>query len=260
MKYVYGPVASWRLGRSLGVDILSTAGKTCSFDCIYCQLGRTVNRTTERRVYVPTEAIARELAAIAHRIDDIADVVTFAGMGEPTLGANLSEVVEVIRSHSRKPIAILTNAALIPDELVREDLKELDIVVAKLDAPQQRLFETVNRPVSSAIQLDAILEGLKTFRRAYHGMLCLQLMFVAANKASAPAMARIAADLRPDEVQLNTPLRPCGVEPLSPEEMHQIEAHFKGMEAVVSSVYEKLKREVAVIDAKDVLRRRGVVF
>jgi wyosine [tRNA(Phe)-imidazoG37] synthetase (radical SAM superfamily) len=258
MKYVYGPVASWRLGRSLGVDILSTAGKTCSFDCIYCQLGRTVNRTTERRVYVPTEAIARELAALAHRIDDIADVVTFAGMGEPTLGANLREVVEVIRSHTSKPVAILTNAALITDEHVRADLQGLDIVVAKLDAPQQRLFELVNRPVSDALQLDAILKGLKTFRRAYHGKLCLQLMFVAANKASAPAMARRAADLAPDEVQLNTPLRPCGVEPLSPEEMHQIAAHFKGMEPQVSLVYEQRKRNAAVLAAKDVLRRRGV--
>lgn len=258
MKYVYGPVASWRLGRSLGVDILSTAGKTCSFDCIYCQLGRTVNRTTERRVYVPTEAVARELAALAPRIDVIADVVTFAGMGEPTLGANLGEVVEVIRSHTSKPVAILTNAALITDEQVREDLQALDIVVAKLDAPQQRLFELVNRPVSDAIQLDAILEGLKIFRRAYHGKLCLQLMFVAANKESAPAMARLAADLAPDEVQLNTPLRPCGVAPLSAEEMHQLEAHFKGLEAVVRSVYDQRKRAAAVMDAKDVLRRRGV--
>jgi wyosine [tRNA(Phe)-imidazoG37] synthetase (radical SAM superfamily) len=240
------------------VDILSTAEKTCSFDCIYCQLGRTVNRTTERRVYVPTEAIASELAALAPRIDDIADVVTFAGMGEPTLGANLREVVEVIRSYSSKPIAILTNAALITDEGVREDLLALDFVVAKLDAPQQRLFELVNRPVSDAIQLEAILEGLKIFRRAYHGKLCLQLMFVAANKASAPAMARRAADLAPDEVQLNTPLRPCGVAPLSAEEMHQLEAHFKGLEAAVNSVYDQRKRTAAVMDAKDVLRRRGV--
>ena len=258
MKYVYGPVASWRLGSSLGVDILSTAGKTCSFDCIYCQLGRTVNRTTERRVYVPTEAIARELAALGPRIDAIADVVTFAGMGEPTLGANLREVVEVIRAYTSMPVAILTNAALITDEGVRADLQALDIVVAKLDAPQQWLFEVVNRPVSSALQLDAILTGLKIFRRAYHGKFCLQLMFVAANKASAPAMARLAADLAPDEVQLNTPLRPCGVAPLSAEEMHQIAAHFKGMEPQVSLVYEQRKRNAAVLAAKDVLRRRGV--
>lgn len=258
MKYIYGPVASWRLGRSLGVDILSTAGKTCSFDCLYCQLGPTVNRTTARRIYVPTQAIARELAALGPRIDAIADVVTFAGMGEPTLGANLREVVAVIRRYTRKPVAILTNAALITDEGVREDLQALDIVVAKLDAPHQQLFQVVNRPVSDALHLEAILEGLKNFRRAYHGRLCLQLMFVAANRASAPAMARLAADLAPDEVQLNTPLRPCAVAPLSPEEMQQIAAHFTGLEAVVSSVYEQRKRAVTVIAAKDVLRRRGV--
>ncbi len=110
MRFVYGPVASWQLGMSLGVDIVSTPEKTCSFDCIYCQLGRTVNKTVERKVYVPTEEIERELKAIAYFIDEITAVITFSGMGESTLGANLGEVAEVIRKYTRKPIAILTNS------------------------------------------------------------------------------------------------------------------------------------------------------
>lgn len=255
MRFVYGPVASWRLGRSLGVDIISTNEKTCSLDCVYCQLGRTVNRTTERKVYVETEWIEREIKAIFPDIEDNTDVTTFAGMGEPALGANLGEVAEMLKQYSRKPLAILTNAALITDEEVREDLKKLDVVVAKLDAPDQRTFEQVNRPVTGEIKVDEIINGLTEFRRGYKGRLCLQMMFVAENKDSRAEMARIAADIQPDEVQLNTPLRPCAVKPLSPAEMAGIQEHFKGF--TVSSVYEKLKPEVRTIDKSGVIRRRG---
>ncbi|MBN1455319.1 MAG: radical SAM protein [Methanomicrobia archaeon] len=260
MRYLYGPVASWRLGRSLGVDILSTAEKTCSFECVYCQLGRTVTKTTDRRVFVPTDAIERELQALAPVIEETADVITFAGMGEPTLGANLGEVVDAIRRHTRKPIAILTNAALMTDKTVREELKKLDVVIAKLDAPDQAMFEAVNRPVSAEIKLDEIIAGLKEFRREYRGRLCLQLMFVVANRASGAELARSAAELQPDEVQLNTPLRrPCGVKPLPGEEMKQIEKQFEQLkpEIEVISVYERMKLDVWAIDKGAVIRRRG---
>jgi wyosine [tRNA(Phe)-imidazoG37] synthetase (radical SAM superfamily) len=259
MRYLYGPVASWRLGRSLGVDILSTAEKTCSFECVYCQLGRTVNKTTERRVFVPTAAIEREIQALAPFIEETSDAITFAGMGEPTLGANLGEVVDAIRRHTKKSIAILTNAALIADPEVREELKKLDIVIAKVDAPDQAIFEVVNRPVSAEIKLDEIIAGLKQFRREYRGRLCLQLMFVAANRDSGAELARIAAEIQPDEVQLNTPLRSCDVKPLSVEAMKKIEQQFAKLKPKIEvvSVYEKMKPEVRVIDKGAVIRRRG---
>lgn len=255
MRFVYGPVASWRLGRSLGVDIISTKEKTCSFDCVYCQLGRTVHKTTERKVFVRTDEIEREISWIADTILDTTDVITFSGMGEPTLGANLGEVINVIRKHMTKPTAILTNSALITDERVREELKEIDIVVAKLDAADQLRFEKINRPISDKIKLDAIIKGLKEFRRGYKGRLCLQMMFIDENKDSAAEMARIAAEIQPDEVQLDTPLRPCAVKPLSVEQMKTIEEHFEGFK--VGSVYEKMKPEVKVIDKTEVIRRRG---
>ncbi|HDS45712.1 MAG TPA: radical SAM protein [Methanomicrobia archaeon] len=259
MQYLYGPVASWRLGRSLGVDILSTADKTCSFECLYCELGRTVNKTTERKVFVPTDVIERELHALAPFVEETTDVITFAGMGEPALGANLSEVVAAIRRHTRKPIAILTNAALITDPEVRNDLKKLDIVVAKLDAPDQAIFDAVNRPVSAEIKLDEIIAGLTEFRREYRGRLCLQLMFIAENRASSAALTRIAVEIQADVVQLNTPLRPCGVAPLSAEEMQQIEKQFDQLKAGIEvvSVYKKLKPEVRVINKGALIRRRG---
>ncbi len=258
MRFVYGPVASWRLGRSLGVDILSTKEKTCSFDCVYCQLGRTVHKTTTPRVYVPAVEIKREIKAIEATIAETTDVITFAGMGEPTLGANLGEVREIIRRYFTKPIAILTNAALISEERVRAELKKMDIVVAKLDAPDQRIFETVNRPISEDIKLDAIIAGLKEFRKEYEGRFCLQMMFVDSNKESAKEMARIAQKIQPNEVQLNTPLRPCPVKPLSRQEMASIQNQFKGLDATVTSVYEKMKPEVMAIDKGEVIRRRGL--
>lgn len=258
MQFVYGPVASWRLGRSLGADILSTSDKTCSFDCVYCQLGGTTNRTVERRVYVPTEEIEREIAAIAETIEATTDVITFSGMGEPTLGANLGEVVTMIKAYSTKPLVILTNSALITDAMVREDLEKLDIVVAKLDAPNQDVFEKVNRPVSDEIKLDAIIAGLKEFRKGYKGRLCLQMMFVEGNKECGREMARIAADIKPDEVQLNTPLRPCVVTPVSSGELEHIRGYFKVLEATVISVYDRMVPEVRVLDKTEVIRRRGV--
>lgn len=113
----------------------------------------------------------------------------------------------------------------------------------------------MNRPVSEEIKLEAIVEGLTEFRRGYKGKLCLQMMFVDDNKDSGAEMARIAEEIQPDEVQLNTPLRPCPIKPLSQEEMERIEKHFKGFK--VSSVYEKMKPEVRVIDKVEVIKRRG---
>jgi wyosine [tRNA(Phe)-imidazoG37] synthetase (radical SAM superfamily) len=257
MRFVYGPVASWRLGRSLGMDIISTKEKTCSFNCVYCQLGRTVNKTAERKVYVKTEAIEREISEIVDTIADTTDVITFAGMGEPTLGANLGEIADVIRRQCTAPIAILTNSALMTDVGVREELKMMDIVVAKLDAPNQRIFEQVNRPIKGDIKLEAIIKGLKEFRKGYKGRLCLQMMFIDENKESGVEMARIAAAIRPDEVQLNTPLRPCPANPLPPEEMKRIQKQFKGLNATVISVYDARKPEVRVIDKTEVIKRRG---
>jgi wyosine [tRNA(Phe)-imidazoG37] synthetase (radical SAM superfamily) len=234
MQFVYGPVASWRLGRSLGVDILSTDDKTCSFDCVYCQLGDTEQRTVKRQVYVSTEEIEREIEAIADTIDESTDVITFAGM------------------------VILTNSALITDATVREELKKLDIVVAKLDALDQDTFEKINRPVNDEIKLDAIIAGLKEFRKGYKGRLCLQMMFVEGNKDYGWELARIAAKIKPDEVQLNTPLRPCVVTPVSSDELERIREYFKVLKATVISVYDVMVPAVRVIDKTDVIRRRGV--
>jgi wyosine [tRNA(Phe)-imidazoG37] synthetase (radical SAM superfamily) len=249
---IYGPVPSWRLGRSLGIDLLSTDGKTCSFDCIYCQLGSTLYPLVERREFVSLNQIETELESM-RGIE--ADYATFSGVGEPTLASNLGQAISIVRSTLHLPVAVLTNSALIPREDVRRDLAEADVVVAKMDAPGEELFLMVNRPFGG-YSFDEILQGIKLFRNNFKGKLALQLMFVEVNKRYAREMADIAGSLSPDEVQLNTPLRPCGVEPLCPSEMAAIKEHFKGLNAL--QVYEADVTDVLPVNAVETIRRRPV--
>ena len=160
---VYGPVPSWRLGRSLGIDLLSTERKTCSFDCIYCQLGPTVHPLTERREFVSLSQLASELEAVK---GVEADYVTFSGVGEPTLAENLGRAISMSRSLLDRPVAVLTNSSLMPREDVRRDLVAADVVVAKVDAADEETFHRVNRPVPG-YSLDEVLQGIDLFRRSY---------------------------------------------------------------------------------------------
>ena len=248
---IYGPVASWRLGRSLGIDILSTEGKTCSFDCIYCQLGKTVHPLAERRKFISIAKLAKELETVK---GTAADYATFSGVGEPTLASNLGEAIGLVKSVLGLPVAVLTNSSLMVREYVRRQLALADVVVAKVDAPTEELFRQINRPIIG-YTLDEILRALKLFREEYHGKLALQMMFVEANKGYAPEMAGIAKRLSPDEVQLNTPLRPCAVQPLTLEDMSLICRAFSGLRGVVP-VYEATRPEVTPLNQEETLLRR----
>jgi len=250
MKTVYGPVPSWRLGRSLGIDLICKE-KTCSFDCVYCQLGGTINKTTKRGLFVATKRIEEDLEAIIDNVE--ADVITFSGLGEPTLAKNLGEVVDVIRNLSRLPIAVLTNSSLMHLEEVRKQLAKVDIVVAKLDAPNDKIFRAVNRP-AARIPFDRIISGIKSFRADFSKKLALQMMFVRENKDYAAAMAELAGGLEPDEVQIDTPLRSCASKPLSASELQKIEKNFKKFDTI--SVYKKRKPEVRILDIPETRKRR----
>jgi wyosine [tRNA(Phe)-imidazoG37] synthetase (radical SAM superfamily) len=235
---IYGPVSSWRLGRSLGVDLFSGRAKTCSFDCIYCEWGATVHPLTERKEFV---TIAELKKGLEQAKGVTADYATFAGNGEPTLASNLGEAIETVKSTLKLPVAVLTNSSFMPAEDVRRDLSRADLVVAKIDAPHDEIFKAVNKPFGEHA-LAEILEGIKRFRSEYKGRLALQMMFVEANKGYAKEMAKIARELSPDEVEINTPLRPCGVKALTPTEIAAIREKFSGLKKVVT-VYEVVKRK-----------------
>jgi wyosine [tRNA(Phe)-imidazoG37] synthetase (radical SAM superfamily) len=250
MSIVYGPVPSWRLGRSLGVDLTLGDVKTCSFDCIYCQLGRTDRPLVERAQFVSLEALAAEMEA-ARGVG--ADYVTFSGMGEPTLAANLGEAIRLARRTLGLPVAVLTNSSLMTRKDVREELACADVVVAKLDAPNQQLFERINRPVAD-VSLQDIVHAISLFKAEHKGKLALQMMFVRANKGLAAEMAALARRLAPDEVQINTPLRPSPVVPLTQAEMASIREHFRGIPVI--GVYDTPRPTVTPLDIGETLRRR----
>ncbi|HYY97718.1 MAG TPA: radical SAM protein, partial [Pyrinomonadaceae bacterium] len=161
---VYGPVDSWRLGRSLGVDLLCV-DSTCSFRCYYCQLGRINVHTSERAVFVPTRKVMDDLS----RADwGAADYVTLSGSGEPTLAANIGEVIREVRRVTGKPVAVLTNAAHLESPHVRRDLLEADSVFCKLDAADEETFGRINRPVGG-LTLRGVVGGIKQLRAEYAG-------------------------------------------------------------------------------------------
>lgn len=257
MRVIYGPVPSWRLGRSLGIDLLPGRGKTCSLDCVYCQLGWTTCFAVERQVFVETELLRAELDALLLTAADI-DYLTFSGTGEPTLAANLGEAIDLVRSWPALPgvpVAVLTNATLLSRPDVRHDLARADLVVAKLDAPDDALFQTINRPVVS-VGWFQVVKGIHTFRQEFDGRLALQMMFIDANRQRADEMATLARSLDPDEVQLNTPLRASPTPPLSREAMTEIERAFSGLPVV--SVYSAQPPEVRALDRPEMRRRRPV--
>ena len=251
MAIIYGPVSSWRLGRSLGIDLLSTRRKVCSFNCVYCQLGETDQFIVEPRGFISLEQLTSEIELL-NPIK--ADYATFSGMGEPTLASNLGEAIELARSILDLPIAVLTNSSLMFREDVRQQLAHADIVVAKLDVPNEELFAMVNRP-APGLHFNQIKDGIRLFRRKYRGKLALQIMFIEANKDYASEIATLARQISPDEVQIDTPLRPSKVKPLPRENIASIREKFNNLRNVIT-VYEALKPEVRPLDLVETLRRR----
>ncbi len=254
LKYIYGPVPSWRVGSSLGIDPLSQKEKICSYDCLYCQLGKTKIFSSTRQLYISEEEIAKELEILPASIS--IDYITVSGRGEPTLASNLGYIIKTIKKIRKEPIAVITNSSIINRQDVLEELSLADFVIAKLDASSQESLAVINQPVKN-IKFDVIIEGIKEFKRNFNGKLALQIMFTKENAPHAANIAKISKEICPDEVQINTPLRPCGVQPLGIEELSCIKNLFDGLNSI--SVYESHKKAVQSISDKDTLKRRGKV-
>ncbi|MBD2496421.1 radical SAM protein [Nostoc sp. FACHB-280] len=202
---VYGPVKSWRYGKSLGIDPIGMVS-TCSFNCVYCQLGNIQKHTHQRQIFVPTNQILSDLQAIKNW-EDI-NVVTLSGSGEPTLALNLAEILTAVKTVAQKPVIVLTNSTLLGDDTVRSALKWADIVAVKLDAISSKQLQRVNQPVAT-IDLPNILTGIEQFRQEYKGYLAIQTMVLSLWKPEIlQDYIQFIQHLLPDEIQLNTPSRP----------------------------------------------------
>ena len=258
-SFTFGPVPSRRLGRSLGLDLIPF--KTCTYDCIYCQLGRTTRKTAERKEWVPLEAVLEELES---RLSTRPDYITLGGSGEPTLFSRLDELIAGIKAMTDIPLAVLTNGSLLWLEEVREQLRGADLVVPSLDAGSAALFEKVNRPVED-VRFDAMVQGLIDFRRGFSKQIWLEILLVdgiTANESAVAELAQWTARIEPDRVQLNTVTRP-GAESfakgISRQALQRLAAMFSPAAEVIADfrgVHERPEFAAGRDAVLDLLRRR----
>jgi wyosine [tRNA(Phe)-imidazoG37] synthetase (radical SAM superfamily) len=236
-KYIFGPVPSRRLGRSLGIDVVPY--KTCTFDCIYCDLGRTTHKTISRLPFVSSEEIRRELEFTLPILEKRPDYITLSGSGEPTLNENMGEIIHLIKRVTSIPLAVLTNGSLLFIEKVRRDLMEADVVLPTLDAVNPLTFESVNRPHLS-LKIDEIISGLIQFHNQYRGQVWLEIVFCRGFNDEMREMTKlkeVVEKIQPDKIQLNTPVRPpvenfaC---PLNLKRLEEIRTLFGNNAEVVS--------------------------
>jgi len=222
--YAYGPVPSRRLGRSLGVSPIPH--KTCSYNCIYCQLGQTGKLQVKRESFYPKEDILSDIEKVMNFAN--ADHITFVGDGEPTLCKDLGWLIKSCKNKWQIPVAVITNGSLFFMEDVRQDLKSSDVVLPTLDAGSEEVYRTLNRPHGS-IGFEEMLQGQVDFRKEYPGKIWLEVMLVKGVNDSDESLLEIKdaiEQVKPDRIYISVPIRPPakpGVRP--PEPGRIIRAH-----------------------------------
>ncbi|MHA1657815.1 MAG: radical SAM protein [Promethearchaeota archaeon] len=208
MKYIYGPVPSRRLGKSLGIDPLPP--KTCNFQCIYCQLGKTTNFTNERNNFFPKDDIAHEMKKAIKKNENNIDFITFVGSGEPTLYKDLKYLLLKAKELSTKPTCVITNGSLMYDSDVKEALMLADVVLPTLDAGEEKSFIKINRP-HPQIKYDTMVQGLIDFRKEYDGKFWIEIMVMKGINDSKEELLKIKEKIdliKPNRIDINVPIRP----------------------------------------------------
>lgn len=245
-KHLFGPVPSRRLGRSLGVDL--TPFKTCPLDCLFCQLGRTTNKTIKRAEYVPTAEVEAELEAWLQE-GWKADYITLSGSGEPTLHTRFGEILKFIRERSSIPSALLSNGTLFSLSEVRESAKQADLVKLSLSAWNQASFEHLNRPHAD-LSFSRMMEGYRAFRDGFKGKFWIEVFLVPGVNSlpnDVEKMAELVEALNPDEVQLNTAVRPPAEDfalAMPQSEMESLAGLFKPVAKVIAEFSTDISAEV----------------
>jgi len=228
MKYIYGPVNSRRIGRSLGISL--TDFKTCNFDCVYCQLGRAKSRYQQRKEYVKIEEIFAEFRSWIENNPDQAkqlDYITLSGTGEPLLNIRIDELISRIKKSTSVPVCVITNSSLLSSVQARAQLALADLIVPSLDAVTEEIFQAVDRP-DPGIKVGDIISGLVELRKEFKGKIWLEVMLVKGKNDSSGHIQRLkeAIDrINPDKVQLNSPVRNTAekdVFPVDQERLQQI--------------------------------------
>lgn len=238
-QYIFGPVPSRRLGRSLGIDLVPF--KTCSYDCVYCQLGRTTKKTVERKEWVPLKTVIEQLK---EHLSCEPDYITLSGSGEPILYSKLGQLISEIKKITDIPVAVLTNGSLLWQREVRSSLECADLAVPSLDAGSSNVFGHVNRP-HKEITFDKMISGLIKFSEEFQGKYWLEVFILAGITTIDAEVNRLRdyiAQIQPDLVQVNTVTRP-------PAESYAEPVPKKQLEQITASLYDKAE---VIADYQDV--------
>lgn len=252
-QYLFGPVPSRRLGLSLGVDIVPL--KTCTQNCLYCQLGKDSPQLLERKAYVSIDAVVDEIKArIAKGLR--ADHITISGSGEPTLHSQLGLLIDKIKATTSIPVAVITNGSLLHLPEVRNACCKADVILPSLDAGDEQMFQKINQPHPN-LKFSDLVDGLSVFRKEYTGQIWLEVFFCQGINTDAQSIEHIAsiiARIKPDKVQLNTSVRPTAHKSaiaVSPENLQKI-ADMLGNNAEVIADFPHSNREVSAVgDLRD---------
>jgi wyosine [tRNA(Phe)-imidazoG37] synthetase (radical SAM superfamily) len=224
-QHLYGPVPSRRLGRSLGIDLVPH--KICTYDCIYCQIGKTTQKTFLRKAYLPAKKVLEELESFLEEDESSMDHFSLSGSGEPTLHAKIGFIIKEIKAITSIPLAVITNGSLLYEEEVRKDLSQADVILPSLDAVSPEVFEKINRP-PQGFSIQKVIEGLIDFRKDYKGKIWLEILFckgVNDQPDELQKMKEVLERIQPDLIHLNTVVRP-------PSEINAIPLNLMEMEAI----------------------------
>jgi wyosine [tRNA(Phe)-imidazoG37] synthetase (radical SAM superfamily) len=264
-KHIYGPVPSRRLGFSLGIDLVPF--KNCSFDCVYCQLGKTTNKTIERKEYSPTEEVLKDLKNALKNKDQI-DYITFSGSGEPTLHSKIGYLIKEVKNHTDIPIAVLTNGSLLYLPQVQTDICDADVVLPTLCAVTENIFRKINR-AHRDIKIERIIQGLENFSKHFKGEIWLEIMLIKGMNDSSEELKKIKqviAEIKPKKVHLNTVVRPPSekfASPLSIEELSRVKEFFGNNCEIITSfeVQRQMSNRINVQNViLDIVKRRPVTI
>jgi wyosine [tRNA(Phe)-imidazoG37] synthetase (radical SAM superfamily) len=261
-SYIFGPVPSRRLGLSLGIDLIPI--KTCTYNCLYCQVGKTTHKTGATKPFVPTQDVLKELEERLEKIKP--DTITLSGSGEPTLHSQIDQVISFIKGVTDIRIAILTNGSLFWKEEVRSRVSGADIIMPTLTTVFEKTFRTIHRPHPD-LNLSLIIEGLKSLRKTYRGLLFLEVFFLAGlndSEKEIDGLKRVVDQISPDRIQLNTVVRPpadSGAIPLDRKRLEEIKELFGDNAEIIADA--PLKQKSGQYDSLDttvleMARRRPV--
>lgn len=206
MTYVFGPVPSRRLGRSLGVDLIPA--KTCTFNCVYCQVGRTTKQTLRTARYAPVRKVLQEIRQKLQQ--DKPDAITLAGSGEPTLHSGIDKIIASAKELTDTKVAVLTNGSLFWMKTIRQRVAAADVIMPTLCSASENTFQRIHRP-HPKLTLKQIFAGLRQLRTEYKGQLWLEVLLLAGINDTPEELAELKTwiqALAPEKIQLNTVVRP----------------------------------------------------